>query len=112
MLSILCTELSLNLLEVQRLETGTGPAVDSGLVPDDLASQRFREAANGLTEVALEEFDDGRREVKLLSTVENILLGELVGSHPLCEVTDNLGGRGNLDDVSTLSTRRISTSIG
>ena len=91
MLAELGAELSLDLLEVERLKTGTRSAVNSRLVPDDLASQRFRESSNGLAEIALEEFNDRRREVKFLSTVEDVFFGELVGSHPLRKVTNDLG---------------------
>ena len=55
MLAEFATELSLNLLEVNRCKAGTRPAVDSRLVADDLATKGFWEATNGLSKVTLEE---------------------------------------------------------
>ena len=100
MLAVLGTEFSLDLLKVQRLETGTGPTVDSRLVPDNLASQRFREATDWLAEVALEELDNGRGEVELLRALEHVVLGQVVVRHELREVADDLGRRRDLDDVA------------
>ena len=73
-LSVFASELRLDLLEVQWSKARTGPAVDSGLVPDDLGAEGLWETADWLAEVALEELDDGRREVELLGAVENVLL--------------------------------------
>ena len=104
MLAILGAKLSLDLLEVQRRKIGTWPAVDSGLVPDDLGAEGLWEAADGLAEVALEELDDGGGEVECIGTLEDILLCDLVGCHPLREVTDHLRRRRDLDDVTALDT--------
>ena len=91
MLAKLGAEFSLDLLEVQRRKVGTRPAVDSGLVPDDLGAEGLWEPADWLAEVALEELDNGRGEVELLRALEHVVLGQVVVRHELCEVADNLG---------------------
>ena len=63
MLAELAAKLGFDLFELDGREAGTGPALDLRLVADDLAAKRLGEAADGLAEVALEELDDGRREV-------------------------------------------------
>ena len=102
MLAKLGAEFSLDLLEVQRRKVGTRPAVDSGLVPDDLGAEGLWEPSDWLAEVALEELDDGRGEVEGVGPLEDFLLRELVGSHPLGEVANNLRGGRDLDDVAAL----------
>ena len=74
MLAELGTELRLDLLEIERLEARARSTVDPGLVPDDLRPQRLREPADGLTEVSLEELDDGRGEVELLGALDDVFL--------------------------------------
>ena len=102
MLAKLGAEFSLDLLEVQRRKVGTRPAVDSGLVPDDLGAEGLWEAADWLAEVALEELDDGRGEVEGIGPLEDFLLRELVGGHPLGKVANNLRRGRDLDDVAAL----------
>lgn len=96
MLSKLAAQLRLDLLEVEGLHGCARPAVDLGLVADDTRPQGLGEAAHWLAEIALEELHYGGREVKLLGTVDDILRREAVGSHPLGEVADHLGGRRDL----------------
>ena len=69
-----------------------------------MRSQRLWEAAGRLTELTLEELDDGGGEVECIGTLEYILLRDLVGGHPLREVADNLRRRRDLDDVTALDT--------
>lgn len=102
MLAELGTELLLNLPEVERRHALSRSSFNLGLVADDLASEWLREASDGLTEVTLEEFDDGCWEVKSFGTVQDILGGEVVRGHPLSEVANGLGGWGDFDDVSAL----------
>lgn len=91
MFSELAPEFCFDLLEVEWLKTCSGTTVDPGLVPNDLGSQRLWEAADGLTKITLEELDNRRREVQLVSAFQNILLRELIGGQPLGKVTNNLG---------------------
>ena len=112
MLAILGAKLSLDLLEVQRRKVGTWPAVDSGLVPDDLGAEGLWEAADWLAEVALEELDDGRREVEGIGPLEDFLLRELVGRHPLGKVANNLRRGRDLDDVAALYLFRVNDWTG
>ena len=89
-LAKLAAQLRLRLLEVNRWQVGAWPAIDPGLVPDDLRPEWLREASDGLTKVPLEELDDRRGEVELVRALEHLFLRELVGYHPLREVTDDL----------------------
>ena len=91
MLAKLGAEFSLDLLEVQRRKVGTRPAVNSGLVPDDLGAEGLWEPADWLAEVALEELDDRRGEVQLVRALEHVLLRDAVLDHPLRKVTDDFG---------------------
>ena len=75
MLAKFAPQLGLDLLEVQRSQTSSGTSIDPLLVPDDLTPQRFGEATNRLSEIALEELDDRRREVKLFRTFKDFGLG-------------------------------------
>lgn len=102
MLAELATEFSLDLLELDGRQVDTRPAIDLRLVADDLATKRLREATNWLTEIALEELDDRRREVQLVRAFQNILLRNTILHHPLRKVANNLGRGGDLDDVSAL----------
>lgn len=100
MFAKLASEFCFDLLEVEGLKAGTRAAVDPGLVPDNVGAQWLGEASNGLTEVSLEELDDRRWEVQLISTLQDILLGETVRRHPLGEITNDLGGWCDLSLVS------------
>lgn len=72
----LAPQLSLDLLEVQRLHRCSRTSIDPGLIPDNLGTERLWEASHRLSKVALEELDNRRWEIKMLSTVEDILLAE------------------------------------
>lgn len=78
MLAELGTELLLDLPEFDRRHALSRSSFDLGLIADDLASERLREASNRLTKVALEEFDDRCGEVKSFGTVQDVLSGEVV----------------------------------
>ena len=84
-------QFGLDLLEVQRYHISSRTSVNPRLVADDIGPQRFWEAANRLTEISLEELDDRRGEIKPISTVEDISLGQRILCHPLSEVSNNLG---------------------
>jgi hypothetical protein len=84
-------QVGLDPLEVQRSQSSSRTSIDPWFVPDDLTPQRFWEATNRLSEIALEELDDRRREVKLVRTREDIGLGERILCHPLSKVPDDLG---------------------
>ena len=102
MLAKLATEFCLDLLEVNGLEARARATLDPRLVANNLAAKRLRETANRLTKVALEELHNGGREVQLVGAVQHILLGEAVLNHPLRKVSDDLGGRRDLDNISAL----------
>lgn len=104
-LAKLASELALDFLEIEGLQARPGSAINPGLVSDDLGAQRLWETADRLTKISLEELHDGGREVKSFSALKDILLGEPVGHHPLCEVADNFGRWRDLDDVSALYDR-------
>ena len=74
MLAKLGAQLRLCLLEVNRCQVRAWPAIDLGLVPDDLGPEWLGEASDGLTKVALEELDDRRGEVELVRALEHLLL--------------------------------------
>jgi hypothetical protein len=80
-----------DLLEVQRYHISSRTSVNPRLVADDIAPQRFWEATDRLTKISLEELDDRRGEIKPISTVEDISLGQRILCHPLSEVSNNLG---------------------
>ena len=88
-LAKLAAKFGLNRFEVQRLHTSSGTTVNSRLVTDNVRAQRLRESSNRLSEVTLEELDNGRREVELLSPLNHLLLGQRVRGHPLCKVTND-----------------------
>ncbi len=96
MFSVLGPKFCFDLLEVERLKARAWSTIDPGLVPNNLRSKRLGEPADWLTKISLEELDDRRWEVQLISALEDILLGELVRGQPLGKVTDNFGGRCDL----------------
>lgn len=96
MLAELGAELSLDLLEVKGFKACAGTTVDSRLVPNDVAAERLGESSHRLAKVALEELNNRGGEVEFLSPSNDVLLGQLVGCHPLCEVTNNLRRRRDL----------------
>jgi hypothetical protein len=48
----------------------------------------------------LEEFDHRRRKVQLLSTFNDLGLGQRIGRHPLGKVSNHFGRRGDLEETS------------
>ena len=90
MLAKLTAEFRLDLLELDGCQPSTRPSINLWLIPDDLAAKRFREAADGLAEVPLEELDYRRREVKLVCAIKDVLLREVVLDQPLREVSNDL----------------------
>lgn len=138
-LSVLLSEIGLDLLEVERSHGESRSLVDGSSIsarrgrnerfdasvkeerneqndggwegreddePDDLAPQRLRESTVRLSEVTLEELDDGLGEIELVGSVDDVLLRELVRDHELGEVSYDLRRGSDLDDVSTLKTSR------
>lgn len=65
-------QIGLNLLDVQGSHASSRTPVDPWFVPDNIGPQRFREATNGLSQIALEELNDRRREVELICTLEDL----------------------------------------
>ena len=74
-----------------------------------MRAKRLREAADGLAEVALEEFDDRDGEVERLGLVDDVLPRQLVRDEELGEIADDLGRRRDLDDIATLLPPWVST---
>lgn len=100
-LTVLLDQLSLDLFEIKWGHTHTRSTVDTLFTTDNVGSQWFRESTVRLSQVSLEEFDDGRWEVELGSLVNYILLRKVVRDHELGKVTDDLGRRSDLDDITT-----------
>lgn len=104
--SVLGLELLLSSLKVVWLHLSTraglehGLAVREGFSLEHAGAEGLRETVVRDTEVALEVFDDGLGEGESLSLLNNLLSGEVVLDDELGKVTDNLGGRRHLDDVS------------
>ena len=69
-------QLGLDLLEVQSLHGSSRTTIDPGLVSNDPGPQGLRETAVGLPQVALEEFNYRRGEVKLLRAVDDLSFGK------------------------------------
>ncbi len=84
-------QLGLDLLEVQRCQASSRTTIDPGLVSNDPAPQGLRETTDGLSQIALEEFNYRRREVKLVRALEDLNFGKRVLCHPLSKVSDDLG---------------------
>ena len=95
-------QLGLDLLEVQRCQASSRTSINPGLVSDDLGPEGLRETADGLPQIALEEFNYRRREVKLVRALEDISFGKRVLCHPLGKVSDNLGRWRDFNDISAL----------
>lgn len=98
--AVLLDELLTNVREGVRLHVLAGTVVDALLIADDLGAEGLREATDGLTEVTLEELDDGRREVELAGLLEDVLFAQFVRNDELSKVADDLGGGSDLDDVA------------
>lgn len=62
--------------------------------------KRLWEATIWLTQLALEELDNRLREVKVFCAVEDILLDERIGGHPLGKVAYYLGRGYDFDDIA------------
>lgn len=63
MLPELTSKLCFGFLEIEWLEGSTGTSINLGFVSYDMGAERFREPANRLAKITLEEFHYGRREV-------------------------------------------------
>ena len=101
-LAILLTKFRLDLLKIERGHSCAWPAINAWLVANDPRAKRFREASVRLSKVSLEEFYYGRGEVKMLCFLQDILIGQLIGHHKLCKVSDDLGRGSDFDDVPAL----------
>lgn len=95
-------QLGLDLLEVQRCQASSRTTIDPGFVSNDHAPQGLRETTDGLSQIALEEFNYRRREVKLVCALENLSFGKRVLCHPLSKVSDDLGRWRDFDDIAAL----------
>lgn len=96
----LASELLADLGEVDRLEEETGAGVELATATESLGTERLGETTVGLAHHTLEELEDGAGEVELASAGQDIILVQLVGNHELSQVTNDLGGRGDLDNVT------------
>ena len=93
-------EVGLDLGNVNGVEVQARALVHLPAVTEGLRAERLGETAVGLTHQTLEELQHRGWEVELVSLAQHIVVGELVGNHELGQVTDNLGGRCDLDDVT------------
>ena len=99
---VLLLQILLDLLEIERFHSETGSGVDPSFIPNDVGAQGLREATVRLTELTLEELNNGGREVKLGCLIDDILLGEVVRHHELGEITDHFRRRSHFYDVTAL----------
>lgn len=74
MLPKLGAEVPFDFAEVDRSHSCTRSSVDPGLVANDVSAERLGESTNGLTQVALEEFNNGGREIEGFSLIDDVLL--------------------------------------
>lgn len=93
-------DLILDLGEVEWGEMEAGAGVELASVSEGAGAERLREPTVGLAHETLEEFKDGAGEIEFLCTGNDIVGGEFVGNHELGQITDNLGCRGDLDNVA------------
>jgi hypothetical protein len=107
--AILLREVLLDLGEVDRLEEETRALVELSATTESVCAERLGEAARRLTDETLEEVEDTAGEVELLGASLDVLGAELVRDHELGEVTTDLGGRGDLDNVTE---KLVGLSIG
>ena len=91
MLPELGAKIGFHLPEVHRRESSTGASIDLRFASDNMCPKRFWEAAIWLAQLALEVLDNRLREVEVLCAVENLLLAERIGGHPLGKVAYYLG---------------------
>ena len=78
MLAKFAPQLGLDLLEVQSLHRSSRTTIDPGLVSNNPGPQGLRETTVGLPQVALEEFNYRRGEVKLLRAFDDLGFGKRV----------------------------------
>ena len=101
-LAVLTLEKLLSLFEVVVIKRGTGSALDgletTGL--EDLGAKGLGEATRRDTDLTAEVLDDTLREGEGIGLINNILHLKILGDHELSEVTNDLGGGGDLGDVA------------
>ena len=105
MLAKLGAQLRLDLLEIKWLHGSTRPPINAWFVTNNFGAQGFREPSDWLSEVTLEELNDGGWEIELLGAVYDILLRQFVRNHELGEIADHFGGGGYFNNISTLGTK-------
>jgi hypothetical protein len=103
MLAKFAPQLGLDLLEVQSLHGSSRTTIDPGLVSNDPGPQGLRETTVGLSQIALEEFNYGHREVKLFRAFKDLSFGKRVLCHPLGKVSNDLGRWRDFDDIAALA---------
>ena len=100
-LSKLFPQFALQLFKVEGLHVETRTGVDPGSITDDLGPKGLGESAGRLSQVTLEELDDGFGEVELVGPLRDVVFAEVVAGHELSQVTDDLGTGSDLDNVTT-----------
>jgi hypothetical protein len=95
-LAELAAQLRLDLLEVQRFQGGTRTSIDLLFISDNAGAQGLRESSHRLSKIALEELNNGRREVKMFGTLQHLLLGKGVRCHPLSKIANDFRRRCDL----------------
>lgn len=70
------------------------------LATESLGAEWLWESTEWLTHQTLEEVQDGGWEIEGIGTLKNVLRRELVRDHELSQITNDLGGWRNLDDIA------------
>ena len=95
----LLLQLRLQGVEVEGVHVGARPVVDPGQVLQHVAPERLGESAVRLSDLSLQELDDGVGEGQLGGLVQDVLLAQLVLGHVLSQIAHDLGTGRHLDDV-------------
>lgn len=98
--TVLLSQILLDLGEVNGLEEQTRALVKLAATTESIRAERLGESSVWLAHETLEEFQNRAREVELRGTSLDILSGKLVRDHELGKITHNLGGRGDLDNIT------------
>lgn len=70
-----------------------------GSAKDDVL-EFFRESAVRNAELAVEEINNGLREIECCALFIDVFFGQVVLNHEECHIADNFGGRCNFDDIA------------
>lgn len=97
---VLLDELLLDLGKVNGVQEETGALVELAASTKSIGAERLGESAVRLAHQTLKELQDRAGEVELASTGLDGVGVKAVGDHELGKITNNLGGGGDLDNVT------------